>query len=122
MNGMQNMNGMQKLPLLPMAIVALVAQFVVAGCSSGSGGGSVFGSIFSDGSIESALDLFGSDDGFETVDEGDSTSTIDIDDGDEIQKIATINNPEPASLALFGGGLAVAAATRRRRKRRQLQA
>jgi len=100
-----------------------VASLGIAGCGGGGGGGlsgffesvaSIFeGSSSSGGDIGSSVgDLAGS---FSSG--GDITGPID--GGSDIISAATVHHPEPASVALFGGGLAGMAWLRRRKKVRR---
>ena len=120
-----------------------VAQLVVAGCASGGGGLSelfeklfggaapadVLASFTSFGdtafsALDDALGGGGGENGGWSGDEGYEGGGIsDLGGGDggqggSIVKIATIHNPEPGSLALFGGGLAGTAVLARRRRRK----
>lgn len=93
-------------------LIALVIPLLTAGCAGGGGGGlfSLFG---------------GSDSGFFGVssggDEGSSTivqTVASLGSGSEealIPAVAQVHNPEPVSVALFGGGLAALAIARRRK-------
>jgi len=89
-----------------MAVAGVAAALLVSGCKGGSG---LFGGLFN---------------GFSSS--GDSSSTQQVVSTPEtggpggsdgvVPPAATLHNPEPASFALFGGGLAGLAMLRRRRK------
>jgi hypothetical protein len=88
-----------------LVLVGIPALLASGGCFGGGGGGGFFG-------------LFGGDSG-----SGETSSTLAAlgSSGgglDSIaQDVATIHNPEPASMVLFGGGLAGLAWSRRRRNK-----
>ena len=97
-------------------------QLLTAGCGGGGGGGffglfgggdsgsgDLLGLLASSGS--SGSDLAGGISELAGGDPGGGLGTITSD-------VATVSNPEPASMALFGGGLAGLACLRRRRARR----
>lgn len=91
----------------PAWVAAVGLALLLAGCKSGSGlGGSFFGgssdSFFSGGSGSSGIIVVGGGSG----------------DSFDASSVATVHNPEPGSLALFGAGLAGLALGRRRRARR----
>ena len=85
----------------------IAAQLLTAGCLGGGGG--IFG--FSDGSSNGS-----SGDSFASLSSGGSQGS-----GGEFGApgVATVHNPEPASVALFGSGLAGLALLKRRKARRR---
>lgn len=84
---------------------------LTAGCSGGGGLSGLFDSIFGGGSGDSGSAVFAAlDTGTSGFSSGGSTG------GGAISSIATINNPEPGSIVLFGSGLAGMAMLRRRKK------
>ena len=80
----------------------IAAQLLTAGCLGGGGG--LFG--FFGGSS-------GGSDSFASSDQGGAGG------GFNAPSVATANNPEPASVALFGSGLAGLALLKRRKARRR---
>ena len=93
---------------------ALIAQLFTAGCRAG-GLFDVFG-LTSGGSSDSAQS---SSDSSETIAESVGGSGSDLAFGGAgavVSTAATLHNPEPAGLVLFGGGLAGIGLLRRRRK------
>ena len=84
----------------------IAAQLLTAGCFGG-GWGSGLGSFFGFGGGDS-----GSSDSFASF--GGGTGG-----GSEIPSVATAHNPEPATVALFGTGLAGLALVKRRKARRR---
>lgn len=105
----------------------LTLQLSTAGCLGGGGGGGGFSSITS-----FLSSLFGGGDSSSVVsslaDAGsqgtEGTQTVEqlIEKAEQQQHgggpVATLVNPEPGSLALFGGGLGALAVWRRRRARK----
>lgn len=90
---------------LVIALLGVVIQLTAAGCGGGGGG---LSSLFGGGSGSSDALSFassGSD-----VGGGGSTGS----ETTSITSVATVHNPEPASAALFGGGLVALACLRRR--------
>ena len=87
----------------------IAAQLLTAGCFGGGDGGGL-GSFFGfGGSSGSGSDSFASFDQGGTGGGG----------GFGAPSVATANNPEPASVALFGSGLAGLALLKRRKARRR---
>ena len=84
-------------------VFGVSALLFVAGCNTGGGG--LFG-FFGGNSGSSSSDVIGS------VATGGTLNLASV-----TQDVATVHNPEPASLTLFGGGLALAAWRRRRTRR-----
>ena len=86
----------------------IAAQLLTAGCLGGGGGGGL-GSLFGFGGG-------GSGDSFASLSSGGSQGS-----GGEFGApgVATVHNPEPASVALFGSGLAGLALLKRRKARRR---
>ena len=93
---------------LSVLVVASGIILLTAGCGGGGGGG-IF-SLFGGGSDSGAGDFVTTLDGGTSGSSGGTTSLA--------SDIATVHHPEPASLALFGGGLAGLAGWRRRRAKR----
>lgn len=93
---------------LSVLVVASGITLLTAGCGGGGGGG-IFG-FFGGGSDSGAGDFVTTLDGGTSGSSGGTTSLA--------SDIATVHHPEPASLALFGGGLAGLAGWRRRRAKR----
>lgn len=85
-----------------------VASFF-SGLLGGSQGGSSTGGSFASAGSGSSEVINGT--GYYVGGEGDPA-------GDPPPRIATVHNPEPASLALFGGGLVGTALWRRRKTRK----
>jgi len=92
--------------LVILAVPALLASGGCLGLGGGGGGGGLFG-FFGGGDSGSTQSVVTSDTGIT----GFSGGT------DIAREAATLNNPEPASMALFGGGLAGLALLRRRKAR-----
>ena len=92
---------------------ALITQLFTAGCRAG-GLFDVFG-LTSGGSSDSAQS---SSDSSETIAEsvGGSENDLAFGGAGAVSTAATLHNPEPAGLVLFGGGLAGIGLLRRRRK------
>lgn len=88
--------------------LAVTVQLVTTGCIGG-GGGSGLGSLFGGGGDDSGSDSFQSFASNENGFGGNGDGFVDT------FGVATTYNPEPASLALFGTGLAGAALWRRRK-------
>ena len=109
-------------------IVSMASALLSTGCLGGGGGNSGLFSALSDffggsSSSSSNVDILGSlpDDGGT---DGSSLefASLRVAGGDDVPDVATIHNPEPASMMLFGSGLAGAALLRRRRARRARKA
>ena len=94
-------------------VMGLVSMLLTAGCGGGGGGGlfGLFGGSGDSGAgdVFSALVSGGSD--VAGGSGGGLTETVTSD-------VATVHHPEPASLVLFGGGLAGLAHLGRRRAKR----
>ena len=119
-----------RLSLVTRMGVVLTLQMAMAGCVTGGGGG-VFGFIDGDGFLGGGSSA-GSDGGSSGESGGvpESLSSLPLGGGDSgsegssstgpviASSPVTVHNPEPASMALFGGGLAGLAALRRRKARR----
>ena len=93
---------------LSVLVVASGIILLTAGCGGGGGGG-IF-SLFGGGSDSGAGDFVTTLDGGTSDSSGEVTSLA--------SDVATVHHPEPASLALFGGGLAGLAGWRRRGAKR----
>ena len=95
--------------------LAAAAALTATGCLGGGGGSGFLGSLF--GSSESgSSDLVGSSaSGGSTNPSASETSGT---AGTGSPSIATVRNPEPASVALFGSGLVGVALWRRRKARK----
>ena len=79
---------------------AIAMQLLIAGCGGGGGGlGGFFEGLFGGGDSGSAFDIGG----------GGASEPLTL-----ASEVATVHHPEPASMALFGGGLAALAHWRRR--------
>ena len=100
--------------LSPFWLVAgsLAVQLLTAGCGGGGGGG-LFG-LFGGGGDSGAADLFAALTGGTSESLGSSDGGVTSLASD----VAAVHSPEPASLALFGGGLAVLAGWRRRSQKK----
>ncbi len=85
----------------------LSTALLTTGCFGGGGGGGFFAGFFGGGD---SSDILG---GLSDTGSGSGAGP-----GDPFPDAATVRNPEPASLALFGSGLAGTALLRRRRKAR----
>ena len=93
-----------------LVVGGIAVQLVSAGCLGlGGGSGGLFGS--SDGSGSAGEGPFAS----QSLTSGGVEGGL----GGTTSEVATLANPEPASLALFGGGLAGLACLRRRKSRRK---
>ncbi len=109
-------------------IVGLVSlQLSIAGClGSGSGGSSgvlgFLGSLFGGGDSSSVISSISNLPDSEGPDGGEHLTPqqiIQAAEQPQHAQVAVLVNPEPASLALFGGGLGAAALWRRRRAKRK---
>ena len=117
--------------------VAITALLSTSGCFGGGGGGDGFFGWFSGSSFGDSLASFGEgsgdgSDGLSSLfdgsgggDEGGILNLVTNDLGDNTgdfpqpPPIATVHNPEPMSLGLFGVGLAALGASRRRKTSRR---
>ena len=120
-------NHVRKAVVLGLAISALLST---SGCFGGGGGGLVGlfdGSSAGDilaafggpGSGDESNGLFGGDEGgFELLSlfSGDDQDWESGEEYDKLPPVATVHNPEPMSLGLFGAGLVALGASRRRKK------
>ena len=95
----------------------IAAQLLTAGCFGGGGGTGGLGSFFGFGGGGSGGDSSGSD-SFASFDQGGAGGDA---GGDAFgaPSVATVHNPEPASVALFGSGLAGLTLLKRRKARRR---
>ena len=108
-----------------MLIVSVTSALLSTGCLGGGGGGNGLFSALSDffngssSSSSSNFDILGSlPDGGGTDGSGPQIASLSIQGDGGVPDVATLHNPEPASMMLFGSGLAGAALLRRRRARR----
>ena len=95
--------------------MGLVSMLLTAGCGGGGGGGGLFG-FFGGGGDSGAGDVFSA-----LISGGSDVAGGSGGDGVTealASDVATVHNPEPASVALFGGGLAGLAHLGRRRAKR----
>ena len=106
---------MKRISQVGLVVCGVAVQLVTAGCLGlGGGSGGLFGSSEGSGSGGSGSASEGPFASQSLTNGGlggnESGSTLEV---------ATLANPEPASLALFGGGLAGLACLRRRKSRRK---
>lgn len=104
-------------------VVFAVTLPLVAGCGGGGGGlSSLFGGGSDVGEVIGSLSSSGGSGG-DAVQSFASSGPIDssgsIDTASVQQTAGVLHNPEPASMALFGGGLMGLGLLRRRRSRKQ---
>ena len=89
----------------------LSLQLLTAGCGGGGGG---LSSLFGGGGGDSgAGDVFSA-----LISGGSDVAGGGTDSAASVTSVATVHNPEPASVALFGGGLVGLAYLRRRKAQR----
>jgi len=99
------------------------ACLVAAGCEGGGGVSGVIDSVFGGGSGDSGSTVLAALDSgagaFSGGSSGGSTGggTGGLTGGGSVPSIATVSNPEPGSMVLFGSGLALTFAIRRRKSR-----
>jgi hypothetical protein len=118
---------MKQLVILPSVLGLLV--IALSGCGSGGGSG-LFG-LFGQSSEEVVSELTNSEQsGTEVLASssvvtdgsagslGELAGSSELSDGQVVAAAAVVHSPEPASLALFGGGLAGVAWLRRQRAKR----
>ncbi len=94
-----------------LVVAGVSMQFLVSGCNGGGNG--LFGLFGGGGEVLAALESGGG--GGDSGNGGSGDTGNGGGDGG-ISPIATVHNPEPASMAFFGGGLAVLSCVRRRKK------
>ena len=94
-----------------LGISCLAVQLFLAGCGGGGGGlSSLFGG---GGGSSGAGDVFSA-----LISGGSDVAGGGTDSAASVTSVATVHNPEPASVALFGGGLVGLAYLRRRKAQR----
>lgn len=94
---------------------AVTMPLLTAGCLGG-GGNEGSSSLFGGGELAG---LFGSSGGSDGGAGGSGSALSSSEGGPSVPEAATLHNPEPASLALFAGGLAGLMGMRRLGRRRR---
>ena len=110
---------MRKNSAVWLVLAGVSMQFLVSGCKGGGSG--LFGLFGGGGEILSALESGGGggsgDGGSGDTGNGGGDSGGGLEGGgDGAPPVATVEHPEPASMALFGGGFAALSCVRRRKK------